>query len=109
MKQPFLGAVLRGKLPLNNIENIQDAMDVDEMRKGFYYTGSPQTLTNSIPGIVEGPCFIFFVGITAGGTIPFRGIQVALNAPTQTSSPIKIYARGALYTGWSSWKSVSLT
>jgi hypothetical protein len=100
--------VLRGKLPLNNIGNT-DTGDMNEMREGFYYTGSPQNLTNPVPGITEGPMFCFFVGLTISSAVPYRGIQVVFHAPNQTSSPIKIYARGALFTGWTAWKSVSLT
>lgn len=77
--------------------------DLNDLTTGIIYCGNPTNLTNSPSIFAEGPAVFIYLGLS--GTP--RGLQVGFNC--SNNSVIKIAMRGQLYSGWSAWKSITLT
>lgn len=78
--------------------------DLNELTTGMVYIADQGRLTNEPPQMDQGPCAYFYFGRTSMA----RGIQVCFHV-SNTAGAATIFMRGQLYSGWSAWKSVSLT
>ncbi len=85
-------------LRVNEIDNI----DADNLTRGIYYSGNPTTISNSPSGISNYPTVIIYIGKSGGSD---RGLQIMISLGPNDA---KIFIRGLIYNGWTSWRSISL-
>ena len=76
---------------------------LENLTTGIVYCANPGNLDDAPSGFAEGPTVFIYLGLS--GTP--RGIQIGFNC--SNSSVMKIAMRGQLYSGWSAWKSITLT
>ncbi len=78
--------------------------NLNNMKTGMVYVAEKGKLTNEPAEMDDGPCAYFFFG----KTLMDRGVQVCFHV-SNANGVAKIFMRGQLYTGWSAWKSITLT
>ena len=76
---------------------------LENLTTGIVYCANPGNLDDAPSGFAEGPTVFIYLGLS--GTP--RGVQIGFNC--SNSSVMKIAMRGQLYSGWTAWKSITLT